>query len=222
MSKESVTLAESESKWSYPMVFNNPAAIDSFAIHYSQPAKSNDIRRIALLFGLDQPGLHGNGYMIWLQPYLEADLWKAVDGVPQRSIVVSKKLINSKPVSLFDVVKKYPIPFIRHHYIPEFLNFWSPLLSRISTGANKPGLLFQMISLMFFGPILLGMPFGIYQMIKKDWIMSVLVLIPPVIVSFGYSIFFTEIRYRIPIDGLLIILAVVGWRFIFKRRARES
>ena len=83
-------------------------------------------------------------------------------------------------------------------------------VSRISSLETKIGLGMQLLSFYSFGPILVFMFFGIFYS-RNRLAELMLLLIPVITLSFGYSIFFTEIRYRIPIDGFLMILAVSGF-----------
>jgi hypothetical protein len=209
VSEGRVLLDSSESKWEYQLVFAKKDTLSRLKMTFADPVTSTRMRRSAFLIGLDSLSLSANGYMVWLHPYYEADIWLIQDGEPVRSIDVKKMYMDKEPISLFQLIKTYPVPYLTRHYIPELLNFWSPWIGRITTTANRPGKAMQLVSLLFFTPILVLALFGIWALRAKGYKLA-LVAIPLLTISMGYALFFTEVRYRIPIDGFLIILAVAG------------
>ncbi|MDZ7725242.1 MAG: hypothetical protein U5R06_21100 [candidate division KSB1 bacterium] len=62
---------------------------------------------------------------------------------------------------------------------------------------------------MFLTPLFILAPIGIFRL-RHSLKTLTLILIPIVTISFSYALFHAEVRYRIPLDGLIILLAVLG------------
>lgn len=205
----------SDAFWSDKLLFAPKDTLDYFVLDYGDSPHPNDVRRVAILFGLDSTTTTANGYMTWLHPWKEPDLWRVQQGQPSASIPVQKTYLSGASPSLFSLITEYPGPYVFKHFIPEFLNFWSPWVHRITTDSNEPGTVQQWLSFLSFAPLLLFMPIGMVILFRhRPWQLA-LFLIFILTISGGYSLFFTEVRYRLPIDNLVIILAMIGlcWTF---------
>ncbi|HPG40404.1 MAG TPA: glycosyltransferase family 39 protein [bacterium] len=202
--------------WNYSLVFKMPVNANYFEIHYPQPVSPLQLRRAALLVFLDQPTLDANGYMIWLHPWGEPDLWWYRDGKPFDSVPVKKTFTDENKVNLLYLLSHYPYEFIFKHFIPEFINFWNPKITRVISEETQPGRIMQLVSILSFTPVLLLFPVGIWAL-RKKMKMLLLFLIPVIALAGGYSLYFSQTRYRIPIDGLLILLAMQGLCYIIAR-----
>lgn len=207
----SITLQTTPEKWGYSLVFTPPDSITRLTLTYPNPVTPQDMQRFAFLVGMDAPTLTADGYMIWLHPWKDADLWQVKDGQPFRSLDVIDLVRKQNPMTLSRLVAKEPLRYFTQHFIPEFFKFWSPIISRITTSGYQPGLMQKAASILFFTPLLLFSLIGAAAQFKIDLKKLLLLLIPVVVLSLGYAVFFVEIRYRIPIDGFLIILASIGF-----------
>lgn len=195
--------------WEFPMVFTQGGRSNYFEMDYAPGTMAQQARRVAMLIYLDKPQLKSTGLMVWLHPWGEPDLWRFENGKPASSIQVLKYPYESKRYSFKNLLSKYPKEYLLVHYIPRFLRFWSPKVTGVRNKEQQPGPLKQALSISFFIPVLILFPFGIWKM-RRNFITLALLLIPIVTLSFGYSIFGTQTRYRIPIDGFLILLAAQG------------
>lgn len=202
--------------WNYSLVFEKPVDANYFEIHYPQPVTPMQLRRAALLVFLDQPSLNANGYMIWLHPWGEPDLWWYRDGKPFDSVPVKKTFTDENKVNLLYLLWNYPSEFIFKHFVPEFINFWNPKITRVISEESQPGKFMQLVSVLSFTPVLLLFPVGIWALRKKIKLLLVF-LIPVITLAGGYSLYFSQTRYRIPIDGFLILLAMQGFCYIISR-----
>ncbi len=217
-----ILIQPSEISWRYAATFSPALKTNRFYMSYPESIKPGDVSRIAILFNLDRPSLDANGYMIWLHPWMQADLWRIEKGRPMRSVNTIDLFLKEHPVDVKELVMKDPMRFLTKHVIPEFLNFWSPGIKRITTSSNV-GRAMNAMSLLFFTPLLILFLVGTIAF-AKEWQLLLVLYIPIATISGVYSIFFTELRYRIPIDAFLIILAAIGWHWLLhvlkKRRLR--
>ncbi len=205
-----------ERGWDKPVFVKKLNIANFFDVHYEQPLSPKYVNRVALLVFMDSMEADGDGYMVWLHPWLEPDLWHIKDQKPDSSVAVLKSFADGRSINLMYLLKNYPYEYVFKHYIPEFINFWSPGIARISSKDRVPGLKIQIVAIASFTPILLLMPFGIWAA-RKNWRLLILYLIPILTVSAGYSLFFTETRYRIPIDGFVVLFAFVGASWLVSR-----
>lgn len=215
-----IILGDTEPGWRYSAVFDKYIAADAFSMTYPRTIIPSDVSRVAILFNLDKPQTDANGYMIWLHPWMQADLWRIENGRPAHPVETIDLFIKEHPVDVKTLIQKDPVRFLSTHVIPEFLNFWSPSIKRVTTSSNVGGAM-NLMSLLFYTPLLIFFILGTFIMLRQ-WRAVLVLFIPIVTISGVYSIFFTELRYRIPIDGFLIVLAAIGveWGlgFIFKKR----
>ncbi|MBN2411415.1 glycosyltransferase family 39 protein [candidate division KSB1 bacterium] len=207
--------------WQYPLVFAEKINANYFEMQYPQPVTPQGLRKAALLIFLDKPDTTANGFMIWLHPWEQPDLWWFKDGKPWDGVPVRKTFTRENSVNLFYLFYHYPFEFIFKHFIPEFLNFWSPKITRVISEERQPGTLMQIVSILFFSPLLLLFPFGIWALRKKIKLLA-LFLIPVITLSIGYSIYFTQTRYRIPVDGFIILFAMQGWYYIISKMVKHQ
>lgn len=221
ISQKNIALDSCRESWDNKIVFANNERVSRLLMTFHTPQKTSQIRRSALLLGLDSFSLQANGYMLWLQPNIEADLWIVQNGKPFRSIEVKKMEVKKNSTSIFDLISRYPVEYVTQHYLPEFINFWSPRINRITTLENQPTKFLDWISLLFFTPILFSTPFGCWALRSNRYRM-LLLLIPLLTLSMGYALFFTEIRYRIPVDGFMLVFSAAGVDFLYKKLRGEK
>jgi hypothetical protein len=209
-SSQQIEFAGGSSGWKYPVVFQKIMNGNIFEIYYPGGISPDQIRRVGILLDLDRPDVSANGLLAWLHPWREPDIWFVKDGVPFKSVTVQKMPYDQKKYSIFNLLRKYPKDFIFEHYLPMIKTFWSPWITGVRDKELQPGPFLQYVSFLSFFPVLLFMPFGIWANRHKLIGLSLLV-IPMLSLCFGYSLFGTQTRYRLPIDILAILLAVEGF-----------
>jgi 4-amino-4-deoxy-L-arabinose transferase-like glycosyltransferase len=203
-------LAPTDSGWEEHVIFPTVDSVRHVELTYMPNDRPQNTRRLAILLGLDPVSLDADGVMIWLQPWKDVDLWAVKNGTPVYSIGTTRSYLGQYDQSIPELMLKHPVRFVTDHYIPEFLKFWSPWIDRITTQANRPSLVQQLASMIFFTPLLLLLPFGLFRLWRLDRQNLILMLIFILILSMGYSIFFAEVRYRLPIDPLVILISMAG------------
>ena len=218
-----VMLQPSPAGWKYGLVFSRLAACRRLTLTWPDSVAPQDMQRFAFLIGLDAPSLSANGYMIWLHFWGNSDLWQVRDGRPLRRLDFIDLKRKQHPITLKALIKREPIRYFTRHFFPELLKFWSPIISRITTEERRPGVALQAVSVIFLTPVLILALIGAAALRRAEGRNLMLLLIPIVVLAVGYSLFFVEVRYRIPVDGFLIILAAVGWDSVnwVRRRRRH-
>ena len=222
VSPEAVRVRASEPGWRNKILFPEVRDVAKIEMEYPLPCPPGDARRFAFLVGLDSLKETASGYMIWLQPWLDIDIWRIENGKPLASVPTIKSFPDGSQTSIFALLMQYPVKFMINHYIPEFFRFWSPFVMRITSRENSPGKIQQLASPLFFIPILVLLPVGLFRLYRMDRAALFLFLIPIFTLSAGYSLFFAEIRFRIPIDAFLIILAMIGLDFILNKLEKNN
>ncbi len=219
-----ISVQGSQPKWAYAAVFKKPSRVDLMQINYVDGAKPDHVRRLALLFNLNKPKLDAKGYMIWLQPMKVVDLWIVRDGRPARQLecqIYYKDLPYHKYFNIYKVVAENFTTFMTRHFLPEFINFWSPLISGVRNENYNSSLLLQIVSILSVAPLLFFALLGLWFLRNRRFFLT-LVMIPILTISISYSFFFTQTRYRIPVDGFLILLAAIGIECILQRWTRRT
>ncbi len=206
--------------WDYPAIFTAGSRANYYEMRYAAGTSARQARRVAMLIGLDKPQLDASGIMVWLHPWGEPDIWRYENGNPTASVQVLKFPYDTERYSFKNLLFSYPKEFFLVHYFPKFFRFWSPLVTGVRNEEQQPGPLLQIVSVTFFLPVLVLLPFGIWRA-RKNLLALVLIIIPVVTLGFGYSIYGAQTRYRIPIDGFLILLAVQGF-FMLRGLKKES
>lgn len=198
-----------KNKWQNKLIWADSLTANYFEMQLPDSVKSEELRRMALLLFMDRPDLSSDGYMFWLQPCLEFDLWQIRNGKPSKAIAMEKRYWQREKLAITTVMWREPKAFFIDHCIPEFLNFWSPIVRRIETAGSQPSLLLQAISLVFFLPLLLLLLPALYRYRRHTDLVSITLLIV-LTIACSYALFSTEVRYRIPIDSFLILWAAAG------------
>lgn len=209
-----VLLQQSPAGWEYGLVFTRPAAYRRMTMTWPDSVAPQDMQRFAFWIGLEQPSLTADGYMIWLHFWRNSDLWQVCDGKPSRRLDFVDLQRKQNPTTLKALIIREPIRYFTRHFFPELLKFWSPIITRITTEERRPGAAMQAVSVIFLTPLLIFALIGVSELRRADGRNLLLVLIPVAVLAIGYALFFVEVRYRIPIDGFLIILAAVGFRSV--------
>lgn len=175
---------------------------------YPDFSKPENVERFAFFISSDGAALDASGYMIWLHPYGMVDLYRVKNGRPAYAIKYRDISKEDEHINAISFIAQNPVRYITSHFIPEFLTFWSPFVTRVKT-ANAVTFTMQILSFITFAPILFSSFFGFFSL-RKKYKIALLIIIPPICISLFYAIYFSQTRFRIPIDGFLIILAAIG------------
>ena len=110
-----------------------------------------------------------------------------------------------------ELIKKEPKNFIRRFFI-KFFKLWRLYPHRAKTYAHSDNLL-MIVSLLSYGLLL---PFFIYGAIisLKNLSNTFLLYLPLISYSLIYSIYWSQIRYRLPLEPIVIIFASYGIDYI--------
>lgn len=105
-----------------------------------------------------------------------------------------------------------------HDYIYEFVHFFDPYPDRIQTVNRFTGTGARRLVAIYFLPVLLlaivGLCFGAGRARERA-----LLAIVPLATAATYALFFTQTRYRIPTEPLLLVLAALGLERIVRAAA---
>lgn len=220
--KPAVALQQaSDNGWANKLIWQKPVRANYFEYILPDSISPQVLRRMAMLFYLNRPDVSADGYMFWLQPCLEFDLWHFQSGAPLRPVGMEKKYWTRESISVLKVLWREPKSFLWDHYLLEFLNFWSPVVSKISTASMQPSRMMQVISLVFFLPLLIFTPIGMYlHREQKELLWLSLIFI--FTIACGYSLFSSEVRYRIPVDGFLILWSAAGIARLLQGKVKKQ
>ena len=103
-----------------------------------------------------------------------------------------------------------------HDVMWEFLHFFKPMPDRVQTKNQYSESPILLIGAIYFLPVLL---FSIVGFLAGSgrWRERILLALIVLATAGFYSLFFTQTRYRIPIEPLMIVLAAVGLQRLFPR-----
>ncbi len=95
-------------------------------------------------------------------------------------------------------------------YVEEFVRFWTPTLGRLQSRNEFTTRWANMVSIAAAGPVLLFALLGVWFARKRlNELMPLLLLV--MTFACTYAFFLTHVRYRIPVEPYLILLAAFGW-----------
>lgn len=119
----------------------------------------------------------------------------------------------------FGILREQPGAYL-HDVAWEFLHFFQPMPDRIQTQNQYNRGPVLLVGAVYFVPVLLlsivGLLFGAGTA-RRRWGLATLVLAT----AFIYSLFFTQTRYRIPVEPMLIVLAALGALRLFPALGRS-
>ena len=121
----------------------------------------------------------------------------------------------------FHLLREQPVAYL-HDLGTEFVHFFAPMPDRIQTHNqyNKPWILW--IGAIYFAPVLLFSLMG-FSRSKVEW--SGRIALAAVVLATGafYAFFFSQTRYRIPVEPQILVLASLGvMMFVKSEKARGS
>ncbi len=106
------------------------------------------------------------------------------------------------------LLRQQPAAYV-HDVVAEFAHFFQPMPDRIQTQNQYNRGPVLLVGAAYFVPVLLfsivGLLFGAGRT-RRRWGLATLV----VATAFIYSLFFTQTRYRIPVEPMMIVLASLG------------
>lgn len=183
---------------------------------------------VALL--LDRPSLDASGYVLKRLPYGMLELWQVESGSPMKLIAekmgekslgigtngaqpgVSRGGIFGK---IFYILTDDPKGFISH-YSSEFVHFWQLYPDRVMTKNQFTNSKTMYVSIATFAPVLIFSILALFYS-KKNWRKVGLLFLTIMSFALGYAFFQTRVRYRIPVEPYMIILASYGFAIVFER-----
>lgn len=208
----------SKAHWAFYKSGFNPKEV---AFEWGKDTEAAGVSQTALALMFDAPS-GGNGYLVKRLPHGLLELWKVENGEPieiidekmgEKSIGIGdgsqKKVSGGIFGKILYILTDNPIGFIEH-YTHEFIHFWQLFPDRVMSQNQFTNWKTTAISLFTFGPILVFFVVGIFFSVK-DWRNAALLVITVMSFALGYSFFQTRIRYRIPIEPFMIILASYGF-----------
>jgi len=204
--------------WAFYDAGFNPTEV---AFEFGKDTEAAGVSQTALALMFDAP-TGGNGYLFKRLPHGLLELWKVENGIPVE--IIDEKM-GEKAVGIGDGAQKKvgggifgkifyiltddPVGFLEH-YTHEFIHFWQLYPDRVMSKNQFTNWKTAAVSLLTFGPILLFFIISIFFMVK-DWRKATLLFITIMSFALGYSFFQTRIRYRIPVEPFMIILASYGF-----------
>ena len=113
------------------------------------------------------------------------------------------------------LIKAQPADYA-HDVMWEFLHFFKPMPDRVQTHNRYNQSSILLLGAIYFLPVLLFSLVGALAGNGRRRARVLLVLVVLATAGF-YSLFFTQTRYRIPIEPLMIVLAALGLQRLFPR-----
>src|SRR6185369_14323264 len=113
------------------------------------------------------------------------------------------------------LVREQPLAYL-HDVGGEFLHFFSPLPDRLQTANVYTGRFARVLVTVYFLPVLVLAVIGAIAGIaaRRDrWLLVAV----PVATAALYAFFFTQMRYRVPTEPHLLLLAALGVRRLVRR-----
>jgi hypothetical protein len=108
-----------------------------------------------------------------------------------------------------------------HDYAYEFVHFFDPYPDRIQTSNRYTGPAARWLVAIYFAPVLPLAFVGLLSGPGRARERSLLAIVP-LATAATYALFFTQTRYRIPIEPLLLVLAAMGVERIARALARAN
>ena len=110
-----------------------------------------------------------------------------------------------------------PVPYLSD-YMGEFVHFFQPMPDRISTQNVYTSSAARLVAGLYFVPVLLLAAVGLLMGAARARERHLLALVPLSAAAL-YALFFTQMRYRIPTEPAMLVLAALGLERLFPRLA---
>jgi hypothetical protein len=113
------------------------------------------------------------------------------------------------------LMREQPAPYLSD-YLSEYVHFFNPLPDRVLTQNVYTSSVFKLIAAAYFLPVLLLATIGFVMGAATLRDRTLLALIPLSTAGL-YALFFTQMRYRIPTEPQILILAALGFSRLLPR-----
>lgn len=117
----------------------------------------------------------------------------------------------------FTLMRRQPLAYLTD-YTSEFVHFFKPMPDRLQTQNVYTSRGFRLIAAIYFLPVLALTLFGVL-LGRARWRDRLLLALVPLATDAAYAVFFTQTRYRVPVEPQLLVLAVLGFAVLVPRRA---
>ncbi len=213
-----------DDSWDHLAISQDAAHADSIVLKWGKEAEARGVKEGGLALRLDRASSQANGYLAWRQPTGKLLLFTIENGTPTQQIAmaagatgekVRAKLQASidaeavKAQSFFDniitLVEKDSKAFFAR-YLFELAHFWSPLPDRFYSQSEFSTSWSIWLSAAAFTPVLLFFLAGLFTL-KGHWRAASLLVFMILSTALIYSFFQTKLRYRMPVEPYMIILA---------------
>lgn len=115
------------------------------------------------------------------------------------------------------LARRQPLAYLTD-YTSEFVHFFKPMPDRIQTQNVYTRRGFKLIAAVYFLPVLALMLFGLL-LGPARWRDRLLLVGVVLATDAAYAFFFTQTRYRVPVEPQMLILAALGLAVLLPRRA---
>ncbi len=213
-----------DNSWNHLAIYQEAAHADSIALRWGKTAEARGVKEGGLALRLDRASAEANGYLAWRQPAGKILLYTIENGKAAQGVAmamgktgesVRAKLqasINAAAVqeqSFFDnllalLTKDSKAFFAR--YFGELIHFWSPMPDRFYSQNEFTASWSVLLSAAVFTPVLLFFFLGLF-MLKGRWREAGLPVFMILSTALIYSFFQTKVRYRMPVEPYMIIIA---------------
>ncbi len=210
--------------WDHLAIYQAVSRADSVVLQWSKTAQARGVKEGGLALRLDRTASAPNGYLAWRQPTGRLLLYTIENGKAARGVAmamgktgasVRAKLqasINAEAVqeqSFFDnllaLLTKDSKAFLAR-YAGELIHFWSPMPDRFYSQNEFTASWSVLLSAAVFTPVLLLFLLGLF-MLKGRWRETILLVFMILSTALIYSFFQTKVRYRMPVEPYMIIIA---------------
>ena len=205
----------------------NPTEV---TIKWGEGTQATGVIQTGVALMLDKPNLNANGYLLKRLPYGMLELWQVENGSPVKLIAEkmgekslgggtdgTQQGVNRGGIfgKIFYILTDDPKGFIGH-YVSEFVHFWQLYPDRVMTKNRFTSWKTVVVSVATFGPVLIFSIFGVLHS-RQNWRKAGLLFLTVLSFALGYAFFQTRIRYRIPAEPYMIILASYGFLAVIER-----
>lgn len=213
-----------DNTWDHLAIYRVMSRTDSVTIKWGKNAEARGVKEGGVALCLDRLTSEANGYLAWRQPTGRLLLYTIENGKATRSIAmamgktgasVRAKLqasINAAAVqeqsfldNLLALLTKDSQAFFTR-YAGELLHFWSPFPDRFYSQNEFTASWSVWLSAAVFAPVLIFFFAGLF-FLEGRWREVSLLLFMILSTVLIYSFFQTKVRYRMPVEPYMIILA---------------
>jgi 4-amino-4-deoxy-L-arabinose transferase-like glycosyltransferase len=216
--------AATDDSWDHLAIFRAATRADSIALKWGEQAEARGVKEGGIALRLDRAESIANGYLAWRQPTGRLLLFTIENGKAGRGVAMAmgntgesvraklRASINAEAVqeqSFFDnllalLTKDSKAFFTR--YAGELIHFWSPRPDRFYSQNEFTASWPVLLSAAAFTPVLIFFCAGLF-FLKSRWREASLLLFMILSTALIYSFFQTKVRYRMPVEPYMIIIA---------------